>query len=359
MRKWRVGTISMGILLIATGILLLLSELKGISGAMLILRWWPVILIILGLEILAFIFLSKDDQPKIKFDGLSIFLTIMIVLISTGVYATHSFLASDFSNRVFNGMGFYKHESVFDKSFELEASGVERLGIVNSHGNVNVEKYDGNSIKVEAVILIKSNDEIRAADIAEDLVKVTEAQTTTIATKNEGLLLTDNEQVSVDYYVKVPKELTYDIKNSFGETILDNLVGDVKVDARFGKVEAKDIQGNVLIDNEHSEVQVYNIAGRVEVNNKHGNIIYSNKEISLQDIILISEFGSITAEFAEDQTGSFQAVTKFGEINLEGLETSLTPEIDTNKQQWVETIGTASPNIKIETEHGHLNINSN
>jgi len=56
MRKWRVGTISMGILLVATGILLLLGEIKGISGAMLILRWWPVILIVLGVEILGFIF---------------------------------------------------------------------------------------------------------------------------------------------------------------------------------------------------------------------------------------------------------------------------------------------------------------
>ena len=68
MRKWRVGTVSMGLMLVATGILLLMSELQGYNGAMMILRWWPAILIILGVEVLAYIFLSRDDQPKVKFD---------------------------------------------------------------------------------------------------------------------------------------------------------------------------------------------------------------------------------------------------------------------------------------------------
>ena len=356
MRKWRVGTISMGILLVATGILLLMSELQGVSGAILILRWWPIILIILGIEVLAFIFLSKEDQPKIKFDGLSIFLTIFIVLVSTGVYATHTFVTSDFSNRFFSEVGFYKYESVFDKSFEVESAEVKRLEIDNSHGDVNVAKYDGTSIKIEAVILIKSNDEIIAAEIAENLIAISEAQTTTISTKNESILRTNSEQVSVNYYIKVPKELEYDIKNKFGETILENLAGDIMIESAFGKIEAKDIQGDVQIINSHSNIEVRNITGRVEIDNEHGNILYSNKDISSQDIILISKFGDITAELANAQQGSFQATAKFGEISLEGLEASVSTEIETNKQQWVETIGTASPRINLEAEHGHINI---
>ncbi len=358
MRKWRVGTISMGILLVATGILLLLSEINDISGAMLILRWWPIILIILGIEVLAFIFLSKEEQPKIKFDGLSIFLTIFIVLVSTGVYATHTFVTSDFSNRFFNEVGFYKYESVFDKSFEVDSAKVKRLEIDNSHGDVNVAKYDGTSIKIEAAILINSNDEIIAAEIAENLIEVSEGQTTTIRTKNESILRTNSEQVSVNYYIKVPNELEYDIKNKFGTTILEDLAGDIMIESAFGKIEAKDIQGNVKMVNSHSDIEVRNITGRVEIDNEHGNIFYSNKDISSQDIILVSKFGSITAEFANAQQGSFQATTKFGEISLEGLEASVSTEIETNKQQWVETIGNASPMINLEAEHGHINISN-
>ena len=290
MRKWRVGTVSMGIMLVAVGLLLLVSELIGLSGAMLILRWWPVILIILGIEILAFIFLSKEDQPKIKFDGLSIFLTIFIILVSTGVYATHTFMTSDISNRFFNEVGFYKYESVFDKSYEIDLANVKRLDIENSHGNVKVEKYEGNSIMIDAVILVKSNAEDTATQIAESIVQISEGQTATIKTKNEGFLLTNNTQVTVHYFVKVPKRLTYNIKNSFGDIILEKLAGDIKVEARFGKVDAINIEGDVQIENSHRDITMRNITGRVEANNEHGNIIFSSKDILSEDIVLISKF---------------------------------------------------------------------
>jgi len=278
------------------------------------------------------------------------------VLVSSGIYATHTFLTSDLSNRFFNEVGFYQYESVFDKSFEVNSAEVKRLDINNSHGDVNVSKYDGDSIKIEAVILVKSNDEVHAAGIAENVVEVIEGETTVISTKNESLLLTDNEQVSVDYYIKVPKELTYDIKNKFGETVLENLEGDIKLESSFGQIKVKDTTGDVQIENSHSEIQVRNITGRVEINNEHGNIFYSNKDISSQDIILISKFGSITAELANDQQGSFQAITKFGEISLDGLGASLSTETEPNKQQWVETIGTAAPRIKLEAEHGNIDL---
>ena len=87
MRQFRVGTFSMGILLIAVGVLLLLGRFAGISSIKLILDFWPVILIILGIEILTYVFVSKEDQPKIKYDGLSIFIIILLIFLSTIAYA--------------------------------------------------------------------------------------------------------------------------------------------------------------------------------------------------------------------------------------------------------------------------------
>ncbi|NLL52509.1 MAG: hypothetical protein GX248_07395 [Peptococcaceae bacterium] len=101
MRKWRVGTFSMGLILIAAGILLLAAELWGLNGAYLIVRWWPVILIVLGIEILAYVILSKEEQPKIKYDGLSIFLVIVVILISCGVYGFHSVIKSELATSIF------------------------------------------------------------------------------------------------------------------------------------------------------------------------------------------------------------------------------------------------------------------
>ncbi|KUO49860.1 MAG: hypothetical protein APF76_01055 [Desulfitibacter sp. BRH_c19] len=90
MRKWRVGSMSMGVLLISLGVILLAALIKETAIITQILNWWPIVLIILGLEIVLYLFLAKDDQPKIKYDLVSIFLIIVLALFSIGVYTVSS-----------------------------------------------------------------------------------------------------------------------------------------------------------------------------------------------------------------------------------------------------------------------------
>lgn len=82
MRGWRVGTISMGLLLILMGSLLLFGQINDISSIELIFKWWPAVLIMLGIEILLYVFLSRKEQLAVKYDGFSIFI-IMLIIFST------------------------------------------------------------------------------------------------------------------------------------------------------------------------------------------------------------------------------------------------------------------------------------
>ncbi|WP_100407809.1 hypothetical protein [Bacillus solitudinis] len=78
MRTWRVGTISMGAALLFLGVFLLLSQILHWDTAYLLASWWPVVLIILGGEILVYLFMSRQETPYLKFDFLSIFLVGLI-----------------------------------------------------------------------------------------------------------------------------------------------------------------------------------------------------------------------------------------------------------------------------------------
>lgn len=82
MRGFRVGTISMGLLLILMGCLLLFGQINDISSIELIFNWWPAVLIMLGIEILLYVFLSRKEQLIVKYDGFSIFI-IMLIIFST------------------------------------------------------------------------------------------------------------------------------------------------------------------------------------------------------------------------------------------------------------------------------------
>lgn len=90
MRTWRVGTISMGLTLILLGIFLVLSQLLDWKPAYALLGWWPVILIVLGFEILVFLLRSKDEQPIVKYDIFSIFFVGVIGCIGIGFSIVHA-----------------------------------------------------------------------------------------------------------------------------------------------------------------------------------------------------------------------------------------------------------------------------
>ncbi|MFC4323976.1 hypothetical protein [Litchfieldia salsa] len=93
MRNWRVGTVSMGLSLILLGVILPISQMKGSQAFEPLLLWWPAILVVLGIEILLFLFVSKQENPVIKYDFLSILFVgvlgtvgiTLTVLTSTGL----------------------------------------------------------------------------------------------------------------------------------------------------------------------------------------------------------------------------------------------------------------------------------
>jgi len=73
MRQWRVGTFSMGLSLIAMGIVLLLSQWNGSMKVMdYIMMWWPLIFILLGLEIIFYLFVHRKENPIVKYDAFSV-----------------------------------------------------------------------------------------------------------------------------------------------------------------------------------------------------------------------------------------------------------------------------------------------
>lgn len=91
MRKRRVGTLSMGVLLVGSGIFLLYAQIYKNNALDIVANWWPIILFMLGIEVLWYSFSSKEDNAKLKYDIFSIFIIFMIVVSSIGIYGLSQF----------------------------------------------------------------------------------------------------------------------------------------------------------------------------------------------------------------------------------------------------------------------------
>ncbi|MGM0888350.1 MAG: exosporium protein E [Bacillota bacterium] len=93
MRTWRVGTISMGISLVGLGLILLVSQIADMNLTTILLSWWPLLFIILGTEILFYIYFSRKESSFVKYDILSILFVgllgttgiVLILLTSSGL----------------------------------------------------------------------------------------------------------------------------------------------------------------------------------------------------------------------------------------------------------------------------------
>lgn len=86
MKTFRVGTITMAIILITLGVIIFISQISGVTAINMIMKLWPLMLILLGVEILYFRYKSKDDDAVIKYDVFSIFLVMFILFTNLGLY---------------------------------------------------------------------------------------------------------------------------------------------------------------------------------------------------------------------------------------------------------------------------------
>ena len=213
------------------------------------------------------------------------------------------------------------------------------------------------TIKIDAFVFIRSNDKLAAAEISENTVSITEGKTTFIKTKYQGLSQSSNrQQLSVDYSIKVPKELAYDIRNKFGDIGLDDLSGDIEVEAEFGNVEIEDFQGDLQVENSQGEVRIKDITGKAVINNEHGQTFFISSDSVTQDISIFNRHGNLTIELPFSQQGVFRTESRFGQIILDGFASSQPEEIEPNKQRWNQTIGTDSPNFNFNGEYADISI---
>lgn len=97
-RQWRVGTLSMGISLLLLGLLILISQWKGIEVFDYALKWWPIVFVLLGVEIVGYtLFFRKGEY--VKYDVFSMFIVGLLTISCIGMAALSSTGVMDYIRR--------------------------------------------------------------------------------------------------------------------------------------------------------------------------------------------------------------------------------------------------------------------
>lgn len=325
MKGWKVGTLTMGLALIGFGTLLIIGHIQGISAVDLIYKWWPIILVFLGIESLVFSCFANRGETRIRYDGISIFLIIVMILFILGGYGVkflYNNLNFTYNNR--NILRNYKYETKLNKHINVTVDEAKKLLISNSMGRVDVGKSSTGDIEINANINIQNDDEAFAKTIADKAVEISRGSEIKISTANYNDHRIKN--VYIDYVIKVPEGMEVDVDNSFGDIIVREITSNVNIKNSNGKITTGLIGGDLIIENSFGTIEVNETNGNVTAKNSNGHIFIKSTEgnvdvnNSFGGIEVQTAGGNVKAEgdngriYIEDSAGDVYAHNSFGEV---------------------------------------------
>ncbi len=240
--------------------------------------------------------------------------------------------------------GEWIEKTVVDKEFKVDEGA--RLVIDHEFGDVKCENWDQRSISVVAIVRVKSNDQQKATKIIDNVivdVKGNSSKVETICELNQKFHKRNDSQVTIDLYIKMPKNINLELENAFGSVHIETVEGDASISSEYGYLEVASLEGNSNnIEVEFGKGEIGYLAnGDIEISYS-GMEIGGANSLSLESEYSDVEIGKIESLSAEVEGGHL----KIGTIGALELESSFTH---------VE-IGSLSSSLICESEYGGLEI---
>lgn len=266
------------LILILIGVLFLLRTSNLIDRAALhhwFAHWWPMFLIVWGaIRLFEYYSDQQHGYPSRRMGGGSVFLLIIFVLVGLSITKTENVNwhnlgeniqigdDSDWDN-FWGGQTFnYTNTTMQD----LPADRSLTLRVLSDEGDVTVNSWDQNSVKVDATKKIRANE-------GSDGNKLDNQTKPTITTEGSVVIINANTasagsgtKVRSDLQVWVPAKMAVDIATRKGDITVRARNGDVKASNSKGSVTVEDVQGNVELEERgRGDIHVARITGPVTI----------------------------------------------------------------------------------------------
>lgn len=210
MKNKRVGTITMAVVLIVLGFLIFMSQINKSSTLNIALKLWPAILILLGMEILYYRFIHKEDVI-IKYDLFSIFMVFVILMTNLGLFAmAEAGVLSEI--QVMASTEYYNTELVL-REMPLEAD-VKKIIIDDLSNNISIRAIDGNTIGGLGSIGFRASKNASTSN-GEISLNYKKSGDTVYITSIEYEGFDDSKYANLhDISLKIPKNIDVEIRES-------------------------------------------------------------------------------------------------------------------------------------------------
>jgi hypothetical protein len=348
----KVGRITSALVLVTVGGLLLTDQMADTNYLGYLLDWWPLILILLGLEYLWVNLKYQKVEKQLRLDIGGVLIAVVIAIGVVGVTQ-----AKWNPTQWFDGMNW---ESIvkgdLGRKFEMGNTSVsitdqtEKVTIDNPYGSVIIQLGTGNNIEIQRTVWVNRSDEEGAKEVAEGTyIDVSEGSHVTISSMSD--INRFARKPYIELVITVPeRKLNWSIKGSNGKIEAAKLpIKDLlEVETTNASVTINDMQGRVYGRTSNGAIKAISVRGEV-------NLHTSNGAVTAQDITgdaeLMTSNASITAERI---TGKLKADTQNGKVNIDEVAGSV--DVETSNGGITLSSRKVGGDWSLETSNGKIDV---
>jgi DUF4097 and DUF4098 domain-containing protein YvlB len=380
------------LVLIILGVFLLLGNMHLIAWPQFwhtFARYWPVLLILWGAIRLAEYYSdrSRGYATRTVGGGGVLFLILIIMVGLSASTADHWNWQGirgnmDVDDDFFGGMFGQKYSFNNSQTQDLPAALKNgTLRVLNDHGDVTVNAWDEQRVKIDVTKQVRAQNQDEASKI-DGQTQPTVSVDGNVVTVNANASASGNNSVQSNLEIWVPKALAADLatrhgdisvterngsvkaSTSHGDITLSDIAGTVNVEQRKGDVRVERITGDVTIDGQVSDSTVTDVSGSVKLNGDYFGDMNLSKiakgvifRSSRTDMELASLAGDLNMQSgdlrASNVGGPMKLLTRSKDIHLDDLTGDLRVE---NSNGTVEVHSNKLGTIEIQNSKGDVQV---
>ncbi|RQW09587.1 protein liaG [Paenibacillus rhizophilus] len=323
-RERRIGRFTASLLLVGVGILLFRDWLRETDDMLLLLKWWPAVPVIWGVEYLLIYGLARRPRRagagpgfRLDFRGLlpAILLGASVFIVSEQEHYLHLWnkvslnltaAAVDYGE----AKGSKLQKPVLKVPVELRSA---KLTVDAINGDIVVHRSPIDDIEVTATVWVDQLNGARAEAVSDQsFIEVSEGATIKLATKGKAYGESGKRQPRMDLDIAVPDSRRFNLdittmnggitlqnteaiqdinlETGNGPIILHKVFGNIKGKTHNGDVRVREIQGDVDFVTSGGDIRAWDVSGRLKLSTAVGNI---SAERSGADIEVSTKNGNV------------------------------------------------------------------
>ncbi|OAJ73492.1 hypothetical protein AYJ08_13730 [Brevibacillus sp. SKDU10] len=364
-RQKRIGPWQLAITVLAIGIGILVDQLFYTNVLATVLKFWPLLLIIIGVELIfRQLFQTSENSPGWKLDASSLILMV-VILMGANVYQAFSNgnIMELVTNRLYKGP--VQFVTVMEK--DLDVADMQTLRLTNDFGKVMVEGAADGRFHIRVDGNVKADSKQEAQQRAKDIeVSVEQGQETSIEIRDNY-----NKARDLTLYVMVPENTEIvsevkagvtdikkvskaDVKSDAGKVTVSDITEQLKVSSNAGAIEATNISNATLRSNVGMITVSGSVQGTLDVGNDAGKINVSSDAVLNGPWQLHSDLGAVMIHIPKKSQVTLTASTKLGSITGNELEV----ERSGASVKTVKTLGDGTFPIQVSTDLGSITFDA-